>query len=173
MFVSVCFLFVRPERPAPTLEMEELFLPPTAYIQPATRWPQLSDISIFPGPGFELQLPKYERNLKPEIFSYFSGQERGGVGIQLPSIPLWPWSSSQERKARPVSSLNIGQRRQETGDPRYHSVNDKVVVVDSHSGSYNDSRTWTLSSGTYYHNYNGIVVSSIENCVQRSKKSVL
>jgi len=51
-----------------------------------------------------------------------SGQERGGVGIQLPSIPLWPWSSSQERKARPVSSLNIGQRRQETGDPRYNKL---------------------------------------------------
>ena len=65
------------------------------------------------------------------IFAYFSGQERGGVGIQLPSIPLWPWSSSQERKARPVSSLNIGQRRQETGDPRYHSVSHRTTVIKS------------------------------------------
>ena len=134
MFVSVCFLFVRPERPAPTLEMEELFLPPTSYIQPATRWPQLSDISIFPGPGFQLQISKKNyQNTKETcvIFAYFSGQERGGVGIQLPSIPLWPWSSSQERKARPVSSLNIGQRRQETGDPRYHSVSHRTTVIKS------------------------------------------
>ena len=105
-------------------------LPPSHRLH-TTRWPQLSDISIFPCPGFELQLPKYERNLKPEIFAYFSGQERGGVGIQLPSIPLWPWSSSQERKARPVSSLNIGQRRQETGDPRYHSVSHRTTVIKS------------------------------------------
>ena len=112
MFVSVCFLFVRPERPAPTLEMEELFLHPTSYIQPASKLAR-----------------KNYQNTKETcvIFAYFSGQERGGVGIQLPSIPLWPWSSSQERKARPVSSLNIGQRRQETGDPRYHSVSHRTT----------------------------------------------
>jgi len=49
-----------------------------------------------------------------------SGQERGGVGIQLPSIPLWPWSS-QDRKPRPAT-LNISQRRQETPDPRYNKL---------------------------------------------------
>ena len=37
-----------------------------------------------------------------------SGQERGGVGIKLPSINLWPWSS-----------LTISQRRQGTQEPRW------------------------------------------------------
>jgi len=49
-----------------------------------------------------------------------SGQERGGVGIQLPSIPLWPWSS-QDRKVRPATT-SISQRRQETPDQRYNKL---------------------------------------------------
>merc|ERR1712223_561877 len=49
-----------------------------------------------------------------------SGQERGGVGIQLPGIPLWPWSS-QDRKVRPATT-SISQRRQETPDQRYNKL---------------------------------------------------
>jgi len=49
-----------------------------------------------------------------------SGKERGGVGISLPSISLWPWS-------RPT----IGQRRQEQPDPRYNKLpfNKKPVAI--------------------------------------------
>merc|ERR1711990_332484 len=51
-----------------------------------------------------------------------SGQERGGVGIQLPSIPLWPWTSQDRKPTRPATNINISQRRQETPDPRYNKL---------------------------------------------------
>ena len=33
---------------------------------------------------------------------FFSGKERGGVGIQLPSISIWPWSTVRQHRAATI-----------------------------------------------------------------------
>ena len=54
-----------------------------------------------------------------------SGQERGGVGIQLPSLSLWPWRDNRQHRAatlslkkQPVNYPQVSQRRQEAPDRR-------------------------------------------------------
>ena len=54
-----------------------------------------------------------------------SGQERGGVGIQLPSLSLWPWRDNRQHRAatlslkkQPVNYPQVSQRRQEASDRR-------------------------------------------------------
>merc|ERR1719323_3063142 len=60
-----------------------------------------------------------------------SGQERGGVGIQLPSLSLWPWRDNRQHRAATFSlkqpgqypqpqGPQVSQRRQEASDNRLH-----------------------------------------------------
>lgn len=58
-----------------------------------------------------------------------SGQERGGVGIQLPSLSLWPWRDNRQHRAatlslkkQPVNYPQVSQRRQEAPDRRLHKA---------------------------------------------------
>lgn len=70
------------------------------------------------------------------------GQERGGVGIQLPSISLWPWRDSRQHRAATFSVKNqipakkypgnypakqVSQRRQETPNKRLPQSKSQVI----------------------------------------------
>ena len=114
VFVSVCFLFVRPERPAPTLEMEELFLPPTAYIQPGGPSSVTFQYFLVPASNCNYQNTKETWNLK---YLPISVVRRGeGLVSSCPASLCGP--GAPVRRGKPglsaVWTSDRGGRRQET-----------------------------------------------------------
>ena len=100
MFVSVCFLFVRPERPAPIRNGGAL--PPSHLLHTTSQ--QIS----------KKKLPKYERNLCHICLFQWSGEGRGWYpAAQHPSVAL-ELQSGEESQASQQSE----HRTEEAGDRR-------------------------------------------------------